>query len=86
MKTEGRFKVVEVVPYKRCYATAEFSRRVATLKLENGRYVDLTEDDSGETNFSASFVLNAPDVALIICEGQKMILTASREVLNTLPL
>jgi len=86
MKTEGRFKVVEVVLYKRCYATAEFPRRVATLKLEDGRYVDLTEDNFGGTNFSASFVLNAPDVALVICGGQKMILTASREVLSTFPL
>ena len=44
-----RLKAVEVVTYEQDYNEA---RRVATIKLEDGRYIDLTVDDSGRPNFT----------------------------------
>ena len=76
-----RAKVIEVVKYQ----VVNGPCRVATLRLSDGKCVDLTEDAYGKGNFTTTAISGATEVWCVIPpNGGKIIITGSMSALNGL--
>ena len=72
-------KVLELV----AYSAGNTPRRAATVRIEDGRYFDVNQDDEGRMDVEVICITDAKEILLNIPpNGGKMILTGPRSEIS----